>query len=201
MTTNFKTCMFGGFDREDVIHYIEQSAQESREQIEALQAENSKLKDEHKQMEQALQALRTHVKQRKQEEESLKALQSQLREAQSQLSGLTAQNSALRRENESLRAAASECARLKERIADIEINAHRRTEEFRAAAIEKLQRSINAQRAWCQVQRGQYTAMNESLLQELRNAQESLESCDFSGFDRMMEAMQQLEDELKSEEC
>lgn len=67
-------------------------------------------------------------------------------------------------------------------------------------AIEKLHRSINAQRAWCQVQHGQYTAMNEALLQQLHSAQESLENCDFSGFDRMMESLQQLENDLKTEE-
>ena len=33
MTTNFKTCMFGGFDREDVIKFIEQFSKESQEKI------------------------------------------------------------------------------------------------------------------------------------------------------------------------
>lgn len=199
MTTNFKTCMFGGFDREDVIHYIEQSAQESQEQLEALRAENTRLKDEHEQMEQALRTLHAQAKQHKQETEDQESLQLQLAETQSRLAELTAQNNTLRHENDSLRSAAAECAQLKERIADIEINAHRRTEEFRAMAIEKLHRSINAQRAWCQVQHGQYTAMNEALLQQLHSAQESLENCDFSGFDRMMESLQQLENDLKTE--
>ena len=42
MSTNFKTCMFGGFDRGDVINYIEKSAKEAKERIEALENENSK---------------------------------------------------------------------------------------------------------------------------------------------------------------
>ena len=46
MSTNFKTCVFGGFDREDVISYIEKSAKESQERIEALESENAKLKEE-----------------------------------------------------------------------------------------------------------------------------------------------------------
>ena len=46
MSTNFKTCVFGGFDREDVINYIEKSAKESQERIEALESENTKLKED-----------------------------------------------------------------------------------------------------------------------------------------------------------
>ena len=46
MSTNFKTCVFGGFDREDVISYIEKSAKESQERIEALESENAKLKED-----------------------------------------------------------------------------------------------------------------------------------------------------------
>ena len=44
MSTNFKTCMFGGFDRGDVINYIEKSAKEAKERIEALENENNELR-------------------------------------------------------------------------------------------------------------------------------------------------------------
>ena len=86
---------------------------------------------------------------------------------------------------------------VKEHIADIEINAHRRTEEFRAEAIEKLRQSVAAQRTWCQGQRGQYTQMNEKLLQELRRAEEVIANNDLSGFDAMLESLQALEDTLQ----
>ena len=86
---------------------------------------------------------------------------------------------------------------MKEHIADIEINAHRRTEEFRAEAIEKLRQSVAARRTWCQGQRGQYTQMNEKLLQELRRAEEVIANNDLSGFDAMLESLQALEDTLQ----
>ena len=43
MSANFKTCLFGGFDREDVVNFIERTSRESRERIEALEKENEEL--------------------------------------------------------------------------------------------------------------------------------------------------------------
>ena len=63
MSTNFKTCVFGGFDREDVINYIEKSAKESQERIEALESENAKLKEDNERIELALRTLHTQAKQ------------------------------------------------------------------------------------------------------------------------------------------
>ena len=208
---NFKTCMFGGFDRGDVINYIEKSAKEAKERIEALENENNELRSNNERIEQALRALHAQAKQQRQEEQGQEALQQQLSEAQVHLNELAVEIDTLRAENEMLRAeaqslrtesvklreAADDYAHLKEHIADIEINAHRRTEEFRAEAIEKLRQSVAAQRTWCQGQRGQYTQMNEKLLQELRRAEEVIANNDLSGFDAMLESLQALEDTLQ----
>ena len=40
MDASFKTCMFGGFDRQDVVTFIEKTAEEHRTALEVLQAEN-----------------------------------------------------------------------------------------------------------------------------------------------------------------
>ena len=40
MSTSFKTSMFGGFDRSDVIAYIERTGREHEERVAALEAEN-----------------------------------------------------------------------------------------------------------------------------------------------------------------
>ena len=53
MSANFKTCMFGGFDRKDVIDYIEKSAKESQERIETLENENSELRSSNERIEQS----------------------------------------------------------------------------------------------------------------------------------------------------
>lgn len=210
MSANFKTCMFGGFDRKDVIDYIEKSAKESQERIETLENENSELRSSNERIEQALRALHAQAKQR-QEEQNQQSVQQQLADAQAKLKKLAEEAEALQSENErmrteleslrseseQLRTAANDYMSLKEHIADIEINAHRRTEGFRAEAIEKLRQSVNAQRVWCQTQRGQYAFMNEKMLQELRRAAEVLERNDLSGFDAMLESLQNIEDTLQ----
>ena len=197
MSTNFKTCVFGGFDREDVISYIEKSAKESQERIEALESENAKLKEDNERIESALRTLHTQTKQHQREEMEQEALQKQLMDAQDRVAELTVHNEALRQENEALHAAADEYAQLKEHIADIEISAHRRTEEFRKEAFAKLHQCINAQRAWCQTQRSRYANMNETLLQDVRRAEDILANNDLSGFDKMLETLQNLEDTLQ----
>lgn len=197
MSANFKTCMFGGFDREDVVSYIEKTAKETQEKLDALETENAKLKADNEQIEQALRTLHAQTKQMKQEEQDQKSLQQRLDEAQVRAAELAVRCEALEAENESLRASANECAHLKEHIADIEINAHRRTEEFRAEAIEKLRAIIAQQRTWCQKQRGEYAFMSETILQDIRRAEDVLENADYSGFDQMMEGLQQLEDTLQ----
>ena len=168
MSTNFKTCVFGGFDREDVINYIEKSAKESQERIEALESENTKLKEYNERIELALRTLHTQAKQYKQDGVDQEILQQQLA-----------------------------YAHLKEHIADIEINAHRRTEEFRTEAFAKLHQCIDAQRAWCQTQRSRYANMNETLLQDMRRAEDILANNDLSGFDEILETLQDLEDTLR----
>ncbi len=197
MSANFKTCMFGGFDREDVVSYIEKTAKETQEKLDALETENTRLKADNEQIEQALRTLHAQTKQMKQEEQDQESLQQRLDEAQARAAELAVRCEALEAENESLRASANECAHLKEHIADIEINAHRRTEEFRAGAIEKLRAIIAQQRTWCQKQRGEYAFMSETILQDIRRAEDVLENADYSGFDQMMEDLQQLEDTLK----
>ena len=197
MSTNFKTCVFGGFDREDVINYIEKSAKESQERIEALESENTKLKEDNERIELALRTLHTQAEQYKQDGVDQEILQQQLADAQSMVSELKEQNEMLRQENVSLHAAADEYAHLKEHIADIEINAHRRTEEFRTEAFAKLHQCIDAQRAWCQTQRSRYANMNETLLQDMRRAEDILANNDLSGFDEILETLQDLEDTLR----
>lgn len=197
MSANFKTCMFGGFDREDVVSYIEKTARETQEKLDALESENTRLKADNERIEEALRTLHAQAKQMKQEEQDQESLQRRLDEAQARAAELAVRCESLEAENEELHAAANECAHLKEHIADIEINAHRRTEEFRSDAIEKLRAIIGQQRTWCQKQRGAYAFMSETILQDIRRAEDVLENADYSGFDQMMADLQQLEDTLQ----
>lgn len=190
MDASFKTRLFGGFDREDVVTYIEKTAAENQTQLETLRAEVETLRKQRDEAASENEALRGLTEEDAKLREENTRLQAQLTQAQ-------AEASALRSECEALRGPALEYQSLKEHIAEIEISAHRRTEEFRARAMERLGQCIAQQRLWCSQRRSTYLTMNAALSQQLRAAQEEVDNADFTAFDDMIGELQRLEDELK----
>ena len=190
MDASFKSCLFGGFDREDAVKFIEKTAAENREQLETLEAELNALRAQRDEAAAENEALRGLTE----EDACLREENARLRE---QLAQAQASAEALRQEAEALRGPAAEYQSLKEHVADIEISAHRRTEEFRAKAMERLAQCIAQQRAWCSQRRSTYLSMNVSLLEQLRQAEQAVENADYTAFDSMISELQRLEDELK----
>ena len=190
MDASFKTCLFGGFDREDGVKFIEKTAAENQEQLETLEAELNALRAQRDEAAAENEALRGLTE----EDACLREENARLRE---QLAQAQASAEALRQEAEALRGPAAEYQSLKEHVADIEISAHRRTEEFRAKAMERLAQCIAQQRAWCSQRRSTYLSMNVSLLEQLRQAEQAVENADYTAFDSMISELQRLEDELK----
>lgn len=190
MDASFKTCLFGGFDREDVVAFIEKTAAENQAQLEALQAEVDGLREQRDEAAAENEALRGLTE----EDARLREENARLRE---QLAQAQAETARLQGENDALRGPAAEYQSLKEHIADIEITAHRRTEEFRAKAMERLAQCIAQQRAWCSQRRSTYLSMNASLLEQLHQAEQAVENADYAAFDGMISELQRLEEELK----
>ena len=190
MDASFKTGLVGGFDREDVVKFIEKTAAENQEQLETLEAELNALRAQRDEAAAENEALRGLTE----EDACLREENARLRE---QLAQAQASAEALRQEAEALRGPAAEYQSLKEHVADIEISAHRRTEEFRAKAMERLAQCITQQRAWCSQRRSTYLSMNVSLLEQLRQAEQAVENADYTAFDSMISELQRLEDELK----
>ena len=149
MNANFKTRVFGGFDREDVISFIEKTSLEHQKRVSALEEENKRLSD-----------------------------RCGAAEAE-QLGG----------ENEQLRGPAEEYRRMKDHIADIEISAHRRTEEFRAQAIAELREMIVRQETWCAQAQAQYQQLSEQFAQKLELARRTVSAPDLSSFEQMHEGL------------
>jgi hypothetical protein len=56
---------------------------------------------------------------------------------------------------------------------------------------------IDAQRAWCDQARGQYTELSEQFAQKLLSAQQIVSSVDFSTFDQFQQQLQQLSDSFE----
>lgn len=167
MNTNFKTALFGGFDREDVVSYIQQTSRENQQRVSALEEENHGLQERNRAMEAELNTLRRAVLENSAAADTCLQLQTQLRELQEQAQKL-------QKETEYLRAQAAEYQSLKDHIADIEISAHRRTEEFRAKAIEQLRQLTRQQETWCAQSRAKYAELNRQFCQKLALAQQTL---------------------------
>lgn len=189
METSFKTCLFGGFDREDVISFIEKTAAETQERLDALTTEREELLAKKRSTEAENAALRVQLNELTERLDNETALHTRVQSMEEELT-------ALRRENETLREPAAQYQSLRDHIAEIEISAHRRTEEFRGKAIAELMQLIEQQRQWCAQQRDAYARMTEGVLQELRQAERQVEACDIGNFDRMEESLRQLENTL-----
>ena len=192
MNTNFKTALFGGFDREDVVNYIQQISRESQQRISALEAENQDLQERNRSMEAELNTLRRAA-------QDHGAAADTCRQLQDRLSRLQDQASQLQAETEGLRAQAAEYQSLKDHIADIEISAHRRTEEFRAKAIEQLRQLARQQEDWCAQSRAKYAELNRQFCQKLALAQQTLAEPDLSGFQELEEGLRQLEESFSQD--
>ena len=173
MSTSFKTSMFGGFDRSDVIAYIERTGREYEERVAALEAENETL--------------------RKDNEETCRRLRRQLADAE-------ARNQELEQRCAQLKVQADEYESLKDHVAQIEISAHRRTEQFREEAVTRLRQLAARQREWCRTAQADYEQMNCQLLERLQQAEQTLRQPDMSSFRRMEEGLTALEKGLTAPE-
>ena len=189
MSENFKKCMFGGFDPEDVIAYIDRTAKENKARIATLTEQNEAMTKSNQEMQVELTMLRQQFVDQENENRAAEKWQQEWQAAQEKLQQLEEEAAMLRTQ-------AQEYRSLKDHIADIEISAHRRTEEFRRAAIAQMQEIVNKQRGWCEEMKTKYLAVTEQFSQKLQQAQQVLAEPDVSGFAEMEEGLQNLENSL-----
>lgn len=189
MSENFKKCMFGGFDPEDVIAYIDRTAKENKARIATLTEQNEALTKSNQEMQVELTMLRQQFVDQENQNRAAEKWQQEWQAAQEKLQQLEEEAAMLRTQ-------AQEYRSLKDHIADIEISAHRRTEEFRRAAIAQMQEIVNKQRGWCEEMKTKYLAVTEQFSQKLQQAQQVLAEPDVSGFAEMEEGLQNLENSL-----
>ena len=189
MSENFKKCMFGVFDPEDVIAYIDRTAKENKARIATLTEQNEALTKSNQEMQVELTMLRQQFVDQENENRAAEKWQQEWQAAQEKLQQLEEEAAMLRTQ-------AQEYRSLKDHIADIEISAHRRTEEFRRAAIAQMQEIVNKQRGWCEEMKTKYLAVTEQFSQKLQQAQQVLAEPDVSGFAEMEEGLQNLETSL-----
>ena len=200
MENTFKSSVFGGFNRDDVIRYIEKTSLESKQQIEALEQESDGLCRENAELRDKLAAaererdkfaesystassaqdalknggsneLKSYNRQLKAKEESAEQRIAEL-EAQhaERLSAAEQERKRLLSELDELRPQVEEYGRVKAHIADIELSARERADALDAATHERLQAMIAACRGHCEQVLSTLGATCESVSNELKRA-------------------------------
>lgn len=146
----FRSAMIGGFNRRDVMEYIEKAAQEQRAKLEAMTRELEQARQERAALTAELEGLRTQSgswadreeQSRVSLEESARAmelLREDLRLAQERLAGADEELAGLRERVGQLEPLARQYEALKDHIATVELNAHR-----------KAQSTVEETRAWAE---------------------------------------------------
>lgn len=141
-----KSVTFGGFDKQDVIHYIEQSAEQAAAEHKKLQDEVSELRSQLENKCEECTSLNAQLAsanaQISQLQTDLSAEHSSLQELEG-LKPLVAEVAQLKKELESLRPDAEAYAQFREQLGAIECDARKRASDLELAAVNQMQQTLN----------------------------------------------------------
>ena len=196
MSVNFRTRMFGGFDREDVVAYIEKITKENQAQTEELTRAGDDLRRQNDELGQQLAILRKQAESCQDSRREIETLTAQVQCLEAENRQLQESLHQIQEHCDELQVQADEYAKIRDHIAEIEINAHRRTEEFRAQAIQRLHETVSRQRSWCGENSTSYKELLSRFIEKLQSARDILQETDFSGFDDMLRSLDELDEEL-----
>lgn len=170
----FKSVAFGGFDKQDVIAYIQRAAQEAAAAQDALRKENDDLRAENESLSSQLATLRYQLETLRSEHEQLKgeaALDDALRQ---ELEVLRPQAERLAREVESLRPDAEAYTRFQGQIGAIECEARKRAADLEDETNSRLRQTAEAFRTQYQALMGVFESTASYVNSELRKVEVNL---------------------------
>lgn len=122
----FKSVAFGGFDKQDVVSYIERTAREASEAQEKLQQENDGLRRESQALGEEAAALRSKLEAQEAETARLREALARETALRQELEALRPETERLREQVESMREDAESYARFRGQIGAIECEARQR---------------------------------------------------------------------------
>ena len=170
----FKTVTFGGFDKQDVAHYVEQLTQEHSAALSALQEENAALKEKSSHLEAANCALRTQADMQAASLSQLSAQAEKLLEEVAALRDYPEKYEALRTEADGLRKDAEAYVEFRNRIGNIECEAQQRAAKLEADTQARLRRMADSFRAQYEALAGTFDAASAHVSSELRKVEVNL---------------------------
>ena len=192
----FKSVAFGGFDKQDVIRYIEQMAKEASEAQEVLQQENIRLQERVEATEERARDLEEQLCSALADRERLEAERNQLQEsvsleraAREALEPAQPEAARLAEELEKLRPDAEAYAQFREGLGAIECEARKRAADLESATAQTLEGTVSAFWERYQALLKNFDAVADHVTGELRKVEVSLA--------QLPRSMDQTEVELK----
>lgn len=170
----FKSVAFGGFDKQDVVNYIEKTARETAEVQEKLQRENGELR-------QRAETLDAQAAELREELEALRTEAAGLREKlagetarRKELEGMEPEVRRLSTQVESMRSDAEAYARFREQIGAIECEARRRAADLEDEAGCRLRKAVDQFQAQYRLLMGTFETTAAHVNSELRKIEVNL---------------------------
>ena len=146
-TNTFKSVAFGGFDKQDVIRYIEQTARDTAAVQERLQKENEELRAESEELKNQIKELETQLETEKSLRKQLETRVEEESAARQSLETTRGEAERLAAELEQLRPEAEAYAQFRDRVGDIECEAHKRAAELESSTMAQLKQTVDLFRA------------------------------------------------------
>ena len=174
---SIKSVAFGGFDKQDVVRYIEQSSQQAAAAQQALQEELEVLQSQKQALEEELNVLKAQFTEVSAQRDKLNAELAQetaARQALEPLKPLESEAARLKAENEALRPDAAAYAQFRERIGAIECEARKRAADLEAATVAQLQQTVDLFRQQYQVLMSTFETTASHVTGELRKVEVNL---------------------------
>lgn len=164
----------GGFNRRDVTHYIEQAAREQREQLAELSARLAQKEEENAALKAQLEGAQSQsgdladqeAKMRASLEEStqsLTRLRGEMKTTQTQLAVAKRELAGLQEKVAQLEPMARQYEELKDRVATVELDAHRKAQATVDAAQVQADALRDETRRWVEELCGEYLALKDTL--------------------------------------
>ena len=149
-----KSVVFGGFDKQDVISYIEKTAKESADTQHRLEEDNTELREqiadlrkENDLMRSQLEKLTAEKKQLETELEQAKGSNQELEPLKPQLDELRDEVARLNLEAETLRPDAETYARFRDKVGEIECESRKRAADLQDATAQQMLKTLNTFRS------------------------------------------------------
>lgn len=174
---SFKSVAFGGFDKQDVVRYLEQSSEKAAAAQRELEAENESLRKQAEELSEELDRLRSEKKELAAERDGLrKKLETEtaaranlepLRALEQDVARLTAERDALKPDAEAY-------ARFRERLGAIECEARKRADDLEEEAAAQIRRTVGEFRNRYQKLVSEFESVAGHVNGELRKVEVSL---------------------------